>query len=188
MSSKMKTLSRQSNQLCKSSSQQQSRLLRRSISSPKLNGNNQLEPKHASTLNRKVVTKSTKNVKRAGSIPKLNLALDVSSQSEFGASQRQNQREDDELSAEFLPTHNVSEFRTVLGNETQNELVLSVPTVGDDTELVNDESDTFDMVEKSTDFVKANMKIYPKKLLPSGRNSAASSIISVKHRAGSVPK
>ena len=186
----MKTLSRQSNQLCKSSSQPQPRLLRRSISSPKLNGNNQLEPKHASTANRKVVTKSRANVRKAGSIPKLNLGLDISSQSEIKEhSQRQNiEREDDELSAEFLPPHNVSEFRTVLGNETQNELVLSVPTVGDDTEMVNDESDTFEMVEKSTDFVKANMRISPKKLLPSGRNSAASSIISAKHRAGSVPK
>ena len=65
-------------------------------------------------------------------------------------------------------------------------MALAVPTLGDETSYIDD-GDTFDM-EKTTDFVKANMKISPKKILNTGRNSAASSVGSVKHKAGSVPK
>ena len=142
-----------------------------------------------------MMSRSTSNVgksnqkKTSSEVPKLNLGLDVTSRSQlpgFGG-QRPSRLEEDELSAEFLPSHDTSNMRPELGNVTQAELAISVPTLGDDTLMVNDESDTFEM-EKSTDFVRANMKISPKKVLNSGRASAASSIVTAKHRAGAVPK
>ena len=135
------------------------------------------------------VGKSNQKKTSSSEVPKLNLGLDVTSRSQlpgFGG-QRPRRLEDDELSAEFLPSHNTSNLRPELGNVTQAELAISVPTLGDDTLMVNDESDTFEM-EKSTDFVRANMKVSPKKTLNSGRASAASSIVTAKHRAGAVPK
>ena len=142
-----------------------------------------------------MMSRSTSNVgkstqkKLSSEVPKLNLALDLTSRSQlpgFGG-QRPSRLEDDELSAEFLPTHNISNLRPTLGNVTQAELAISPPTLGDDTIInINDESDTFEM-EKTTDFVRANMKISPKKI-NSGRTSAASTVITAKHRTGSVPK
>ena len=131
-----------------------------------------------------------KKTSSTAEVPKLNLGLDVTSRSQlpgFGG-QRPSRLEEDELSAEFLPTHNTSNLRPELGNVTQAELAISVPSLGDDTLMVNDESDTFEMEKSETDFVRANMKISPKKILNSGRASAASSIVTAKHRAGSVPK
>ena len=143
------------------------------------------------------MSRSTSNIGKAvpkqmssSEVPKLNLALDVTSRSQlpgFGGGQRPSRLEEDELSAEFLPSHNTSNMRPELGNLTQAELAINVPTLGDDTLVVNDETDTFEM-EKSTDFVRANMKVSPKKIMNSGRTSAASTVITAKHRAGSVPK
>ena len=143
-----------------------------------------------------MISRSTSNVGKSNQkktsssteVPKLNLGLDVTSRSQlpgFGG-HRPSRLEEDELSAEFLPAHNTSNLRPELGNVTQAELAISVPSLGDDTLMVNDESDTFEM--EKTDFVRANMKISPKKILNSGRASAASSIVTAKHRAGAVPK
>merc|ERR1712227_36384 len=129
-------VSRQSN-FSRYSSQERKSGLQRTASSPKLNINTE---KQKQNLN---------NVVRKTEVPKLNLALDITSQSnlpEFGGMKPT--RLDDELSAEFLPAHNTSAFKPNLGNETQNELVLSIPTLGDDTDIVN-ETDTFD-IEKTT--------------------------------------
>ena len=78
-------------------------------------------------------------------------------------------------------------LRPALGEDTQAELVLAMATLGEDTIAPGEEADTFD-TEQSTDFVKANMRVVPKKILSSGRSSAASTIVSAKHKAGSVPK
>ena len=199
MSSKMKNnvSSRQSNQTKHFPHQTlqngKQTLLRRTVSSPKLNGNNRPGNKLGPGGGQAKINKPREAgvaKKKSGSISKLNLALDLSSQSsELDHRIRDNNRQEDELSSEFLPRHDVSSMRPTLGNDTQAELVLSVPTLGDDTELGHDEdADTFD-AEKTTDFVRANMRISPKKLQPvSGRNSAASSVMSVKHRAGAVPR
>ena len=190
-----------------SSSQDRRSVLVRSVSSPKItttassskpvkNTDNKRKEVN-SNLNRRstMMSRSTSNVgksnqkKTSSEVPKLNLGLDVTSRSQLPGygGQRPSRLEEDELSAEFLPSHNTSNLRPELGNVTQAELAISVPTLGDDTLVVNDESDTFEM-EKSTDFVRANMKISPKKIPNSGRASAASSIVTAKHRAGAVPK
>ena len=182
-------VSRQSN-FSRYSSQERKSGLQRTASSPKLNINTEKQKQNLNNTNRRHLSRSTSNINkvvRKTEVPKLNLALDITSQSnlpEFGGMKPT--RLEDELSAEFLPAHNTSAFKPNLGNETQNELVLSIPTLGDDTDIVN-ETDTFD-IEKTTDFIKANLKISPKKNLISGRQSAASSIISAKHKTGSVPK
>ena len=44
-------------------------------------------------------------------VPKLNLALDLTSQTDFEGVKPHRERADDELSAEFLPVHNVSAYR-----------------------------------------------------------------------------
>ena len=95
-------------------------------------------------------------------------------------------KREEELSAEFLPVHNTASLRPVLSDQTQSELVLSVPTMDDDTKDLP-EDDTFDM-ERSTDFVRANMKMASKRSGQSGRISGAGSVESVRHKAGSVPR
>ena len=164
---------------------QERKPLTRSSSTPKLSMNNNFPEQKSSHVKHKRSTKLMKSAKLS-EVPKLNLALDVTAQSEFEGSKPS--RIEDEFSSEFLPVHNVSAFRPTIGNDTQHELVLSVPTLGDDTVAAND-SNTFDM-DKVTDFVKANMKISPKKLVPSGRSSVASNVsqMTAKHKAGSVPK
>ena len=203
-SSQMNNGSRASN-FSRYSSQDRKSALVRSVSSPKITTTSSKPAKNIDTkkkeinsnLNRRSVmmSRSTSHVgkstqkKTASEVPKLNLALDVTSRSQlpgFGG-QRPRRLEDDELSAEFLPSHNTSNMRPTLGNVTQAELAINVPSLGDDTIInLNDESDTFEM-EKSNDFVRANMKISPKKI-NSGRTSAASTVITAKHRTGSVPK
>ena len=204
-SSQMNNGSRASN-FSRYSSQDRKSVLVRSVSSPKITTTSSKPAKNIdnkkkeinSNLNRRSmmmsrsasnVGKSTQKKKTSSEVPKLNLALDLTSRSQlpgFGG-QRPSRLEDNELSAEFLPTHNISNLRPTLGNVTQAELAISPPTLGDDTIInIHDESDTFEM-EKTTDFVRANMKISPKKI-NSGRTSAASTVITAKHRTGSVPK
>ena len=190
MSNKFKDGSSRQSNFSRFSSQERKSVLQRTVSSPKLNMNTEKPKQNLSNTNRRHLSRSTSNINKVvkkTEVPKLNLALDITSQSnlpDFGGMKPT--RLEDELSAEFLPTHNTSAFRPNLRNETQNELVLSIPTLGDDTDIAN-ETDTFD-IEKTTDFIKANLKISPKKIQNTGRQSAASSIISAKHKTGSVPK
>ena len=126
---------------------------------------------------------SSQGRKNKSVVPQLSLGLDVTTRSDLPI----RARVEDELSAEFLPAHDTAALRPALGEDTQAELVLAMATLGDDTIAPGEEGDTFD-TEQSTDFVKANMRVVPKKILSSGRNSAASTIVSAKHKAGSVPK
>ena len=103
-------------------------------------------------------------------------------------------KREEELSAEFLPVHNTASLRPVLSDQTQSELVLSVPSVEDETLLATaEEDDTFDM-NRTTDFVKANMKAVGSGAVGgrTGRSSAVSNAGSVgsvvPHKAGSVPR
>ena len=126
---------------------------------------------------------SSQGRKNKSVVPQLSLGLDVTTRSDLPS----RARVEDELSAEFLPAHDTAALRPALGEDTQAELVLAMATLGDDTIAPGEEGDTFD-TEQSTDFVKANMRVVPKKILSSGRSSAASTIVSAKHKAGSVPK
>ena len=126
---------------------------------------------------------SSQGRKNKSVVPQLSLGLDVTTRSNLPS----RARVEDELSAEFLPAHDTAALRPALGEDTQAELVLAMATLGEDTIAPGEEADTFD-TEQSTDFVKANMRVVPKKILSSGRSSAASTIVSAKHKAGSVPK
>ena len=166
-------LSRMSSLDNKSSKLRQERVLTRSSSSPKLN---QIPEK-------KVKARSVDRSERRCEVPRLE--LDISRESDCREVRaRQNKREE-ELSAEFLPVHDTASLRPVLSDQTQTELVLSVPTLDDDTKDLQ-EDDTFDM-ERSRDFVRANMKMVSK-TSQSGRVSAVSGCESVRHKAGSVPR
>ena len=62
-----------------------------------------LQLENSCNLYNKIIRKST--------VPKLNLALDLTSQTDFEGVKPHRERADDELSAEFLPVHNVSAYR-----------------------------------------------------------------------------
>ena len=175
----------------KSSTLRQDRVLLRSVSSPKLTD---LPGKK-----KKPPPVSRSNTARS-EVPRLELSV---AQSEYrqegrrgrggrGGRLRQSRREE-ELSAEFLPVHNTASLRPVLSDQTQSELVLSVPSVEDETLLATaEEDDTFDM-NRTTDFVKANMKAVGSGVGGrTGRSSAVSNAGSVgsvvPHKAGSVPR
>ena len=134
----------------KTSKLRQGRVLLRSVSSPKLTDLPEQKKKKL-PVSRSTTARSE--------VPRLELSL---AQSEYrqggrGGKRRQSKREE-ELSAEFLPVHNTASLRPVLSDQTQSELVLSVPSVEDETLLATaEEEDTFDM-NRTTDFVKANMK------------------------------
>ena len=167
----------------KSSKMRQERFLLRSASSPKLT---QIPEK-------KSKPRSLSRSEPRCDVPRLQLDLSRESDQQ-GRGVRRGRREEElsaggrrreeELSAEFLPTHDTRGLRPVLSDQTQSELVLSVPTMEDETGDMA-EDDTFDM-ERSTDFVKANMKVVSK--ARSGRSSAVSSVSSARHKAGSVPR
>ena len=174
----------------KTSKLRQGRVLLRSVSSPKLTDLPEQKKKKL-PVSRSTTARSE--------VPRLELSL---AQSEYrqegrggrGGKRRQSKREE-ELSAEFLPVHNTASLRPVLSDQTQSELVLSVPSVEDETlPATAEEEDTFDM-NRTTDFVKANMKAVGGGAgARTGRSSAVSnagsvgSSVPVPHKAGSVPR
>ena len=195
MSGNINNGSRQSN-FSRYPPQERKSVLVRSVSSPKISVISNKDytkstkkidkkPVNSNLSRRSAISRSTSNINKSqqktSEVPKLNLALNVTSRS-----QPQDIRG---LSAEFLPAHNTSALRPKLGNDTQAELAIPTPspTIPDHTITLNDESDTFE-VDRSTDFVRANMRVSPKKILNSGRTSVTSTVVTAKHRAGSVPK
>ena len=62
------------------------------------------------------------------SVPRLELDLSRDSEYRQERGVRPSKR-DEELSAEFLPTHDTASLRPVLSDQTQSELVLAVPTM-----------------------------------------------------------
>jgi len=109
----------------------------------------------------------------------------------------------DDLSIEHLPHRDelLTKLVPTLGDDTKNELAISAPTLGDDThndmsaltlddDTLMDETDTFIDDDSPVDYVQQNIRKaaanHPKGS-DSGR-STASTMISTKHKAGSVPK
>ena len=163
--------------------------LQRSVSSPKLTNlpeNQKKKKTRPPPLSRSSTTRSE--------VPRLELSV---AQSEYRQEDRGRSRpskREEELSAEFLPVHNTASLRPVLSDQTQSELVLAVPSMEDETLLGTageEDDDTFDMNHRTTDFVKANMKVVGGRAgTRTGRNSAVSNAgsVGVPHKAGSVPR
>lgn len=114
----------------------------------------------------------------------------------------------DELSVEHLPHRDelLTKLVPTIGDDTKNELAISAPTLGDDThndlvmssltleddtlmEPFGDETDTFIEDDVPVDYVRQNIRkaVNHSKGTDSGR-STASTMISTKHKTGSVPK
>ena len=166
--------------------------MRRSISTPKLDHISERvtlpDVKESKRNAQKNVSASRKST-----VPKLNLDLNSTIQSSQSVTKKLGvSRSEDDISSEFLPTKDGAMKSLVpdFGNETQNELAICAPTLGDDTADIN-ESDTFDLadsVEDPINFIKANMNISTSKKGNQSRSSSSASSLVPAHRTGSVPK